>query len=338
MQIKNIYSTRKSNNEVYSDLIYEWEDSIAQELGIPIFSSNKVYARISYFAYRVAYKIGLSGLFQSVNRLISRPNSYTLIYHLFPATEFGYKVFSDKIPYLIDFDKNIDIDNFSKVYKNCKLILVSSLNAYNLLKKGNCPLNIVHLPLGLSNSYQLWKNYGGKKYDAIFVRKNRVLQEYAERYALSHANFNYVFRTWASNDMYRNNVYVSNLEGVLGEFSNRKEYINLLRSSKIAFYSTPGTDEVDSRFINHVTPSLFEFIVNGCRIVARYSENEETRSFGLSSISESMTSYEIFEKTLTEYINDETGNYLIKSENFLEKVYMSKRIEKLRQILKNIRG
>ncbi|WCT13164.1 hypothetical protein [Mucilaginibacter jinjuensis] len=334
MQIKNIYSTRKSNSEVYSDLIYEWEDCIAQELGVPIFSSNKIYERISYFTYRIAYKIGLSGFLQSVNRLISKPNSYTLIYHLFPVTGFGYKVFSDKVPYLIDFDKNIDIDNFSKVYKNCKLILVSSLNAYNLLKQGNCPLNIVHLPLGLSNSYQLWKDYKGKKYDAIFVRKNRVLQEYAERYALSHPNFNYVFRTWSDNNIYRNNVYVSNLEGVLGEFSDRKEYINLLRSSKIAFYSTPGTDEVNSRFINHVTPSLFEFIVNGCRIVARYTDNEETRSFGLSSIAESITSYEIFEKILTEHINDETDNYLIKSEEFLKNIYMSNIIEKLRQILK----
>lgn len=332
MKIKNIYSTRKSNNEVYSDLIYEWEDSISQELGVPIFSSNKALARISYLTNRLAYKVGVSGFFQLANRLI-KPKSYTLIYHLFPVTEFGFKVFSDKIPYLIDFDKNVDIKNFSEVYKNCKLILVSSLNAFNLLKAGNCPLNIVHLPLGLSNKYQLWKNYENKKYDAVFVRKNKVLQEYAERYALSHPKFNYVYRTWAGSDMYRNNVYVSNLEGELGEFSSRTEYINLLRNSKIAFYGTPGTDEVDSKFINHVTPSLFEFIVNGCRIVARYAKNAETDSFNLASISTSMDSYEIFEKTLTDHINDNSSDYLINSERFLQNVYMSKRIDSLKEIL-----
>ena len=332
MKIKNIYSTRKSNSEVYSDLIYEWEDSISQELGIPIYSSNKMLARVSYLTSRIAFKLGLSKMLQLFDRSVKH-KSYTLIYHLFPVTEFGFKVFSDKIPYLIDFDNKIDIHHFSEVYKNCKLILVSSLNAYNLLKNGNCPLNIVHLPLGLSNKYQLCKDFQNKKYDAIFVRKNRVLEEYAERYALSHPNFNYVFRTWAGNDMYRNNVYVSNLDGVLGEYSSRTEYINLLRSSKIAFYSTPGTDEKDSKFINHVTPSLFEFIVNGCRILARYQENEETKSFDLSSISQSMDSYEIFEQTLTNHLKDYSGDYLIKSEKFLECIYMNKRIECLKEIL-----
>lgn len=333
MKIKNIYSTRKSNSEVYSDLIYEWEDSISQELGVPIYSSQKILAKISYITYKMISKIGLSNVFQSVNRLF-KPKTHTLIYHLFPVTEFGFKVFSDKIPYLIDFDKNVDIKNFSEVYKNCKLILVSSLNAFNLLKAGNCPLNIVHLPLGLSNKYELWNNYESKKYDAIFVRKNKVLQEYAERYATSNPNFNYIYRTWAGNDMYRNNVYVSNIDGVLGEFSDRTEYINLLRNSKIALYSTPGADEVDSRFINHVTPSLFEFIVNGCRIVARYPANAETDSFNLSNISESMDTYEMFEKTLSDHLNDKTGNYLIKSENFLNNVYMSQRIIDLKEILK----
>ncbi|WP_231458836.1 MULTISPECIES: hypothetical protein [unclassified Pedobacter] len=332
MQIKNIYSTRKSNSEVYSDLIYEWEDCIAEELKIPIHSSTKVFARLTSMGYRMASKIGLSNLFQQVNNSF-KPHAYTLIYHLYPVKEFGFKVFSDKIPYLIDFDKNVDINNFNKVYENCKLILVSSLNAYNILKEANCPLNIVHLPLGLSDKYQLFTDYQSKKYDAIFVRKNRVLEEYAERYASSHPNFNYVFRTWAGNNMYRNNVYVSNLDGVLGEYSSRSEYINLLRSSKIAFYSTPGTDEKDSKFINHVTPSLFEFIVNGCRIVARYPENEETRSFDLSSISESMSSYEIFEETLTNHLRDQTGDYLISSKKFLEKVYMNRRITSLKEIL-----
>lgn len=333
MQIKNIYSTRKSNSEVYSDLIYEWEDSISEELKVPIYSSTKVFAKVMSLGYRMVNKIGLSNLFQRVNNSF-KPNAYTLIYHLYPIKEFGFKVFSDKIPYLIDFDKNVNIANFFDVYKNCKLILVSSLNAYNILKEANCPLNIVHLPLGLSNKYELWTKHEDKKYDAIFVRKNNVLQEYAERYALSHPNFNYVFRTWAGNDMYRNNVYVSNRDGVLGEFSSRTEYINLLRNSKIAFYSTPGADEQGSKFINHVTPSLFEFIVNGCRIVARYPENAETKSFDLGSISESMDSYEVFEETLTNCLTNLTGNYLINSEKFLKNVYMSSRIEKLKEILK----
>ena len=332
MKIKNIYSTRKSNSYVFSDLIYEWEDSISQELGVPIYSSNKVFAKISSLGYKMIFKIGLSNMLQSANRLF-KPKSYTLIYHLFPVKEFGFKVFSNKVPYLIDFDKTVNIKDFSEIYKNCKLILVSSLNAYNLLKAGNCPLNIVHLPLGLSNKHKLCKNED-KKYDAIFVRKNKILQEYAERYAASHPNFNYVYRTWPGNNMYTDNVYVSNLDGVLGEYSNRDEYINLLQSSKIAFYSTPGADEIDSKFINHVTPSLFEFIVNGCRILARYPANEETDSFNLQYISESMDTYEIFEKELNEYLDDKSNNYLTKSENFLNDVYMSKRIEELEKILK----
>jgi hypothetical protein len=173
-----------------------------------------------------------------------------------------------------------------------------------------------------------------KKYDAIFVRKNKVLGEYAERYAREHPNFNYVKRTWAGNDMYRNNVYISNLDGVLGEFSKRDDYINLLRNTKVAFYATPGCDDPKSKFINHVTPSLFEFIVNGCKIIARYPENSETVDFKLNTISPSYKTYEDFSTTLENQLKA-PNNHLKDNELFLEKNFMSDRVLKLKYILEN---
>ncbi|WP_346238519.1 hypothetical protein ABDK00_008280 [Niabella insulamsoli] len=333
MKIDNIYSSRKNNTEVYSDLIYEWEDVIAESLNIPIRSTGKTFARGMRLFDRICDRAGFSKILQAINKKI-KPNSYTLIYHLYPVKSFGFKVFSDKIPYLIDFDKNVDIDKFNQVYANCRLILVSSLNAYNMLKAANCPLNLAHLPLGISDKHRLWTQTNNKKYDVIFVRTNAIMLEYTKKYAFRHPEFNYVIRTWAGNEMYRNNVYVSNKDGILGEFSEREDYLRLLRSSKIAIYSTPGCDEPASKFINHVTPSLFEFVVNGCKIIARYPENEETRDFELSIISPSVNSYEEFEQQISQKIGDRSEQYLTQSSAFLQKVYMSKRIQKLKEILK----
>lgn len=335
MKISKIYSTRNSNAEVYSHLIYEWEDDYAKLLKIPIYSFGYLKDKILRYFFKVCQKFKLGGLIQKIES-IRKPKSFSLIFELYPRDYFSFQVFSNKIPHIIDFDYNVDLERFYKVYKNCKLILISNLEAYNLLKVNNCPLNIVHLPLSLSDNHKLnVRSVKDKEIDLIVVRSNKVFKDFLEKFAKENPDFEYVERRWEDGRLYKSNVYYSNKRGVLGEYSGRDSYLDLLKNSKVALYSTPGFDDNSERFMNHVTPSLFEFIVSGCRIIARYPNNSETDFFDLQKISPSVTSYEDFEKMLSLYITDNSLDYLENSESFLKNVYTKCQVEKLKLIINN---
>lgn len=335
MKISKIYSTRKINKEVYSDLIYEWEDGFSQNLDIPVYSYHNTKERIIRRFFRFLYDFKILSLFQKFDSL-RNTKSKILVFELYPRTSFSYEVFSNKIPYIIDFDLNVNLEIFNSVYKNCKLILISSLVAFNYLKKNNCPLNIAHLPLSISDNYKIdIDSYKNREFDVIVTRTNKVIKGYLEKYSEDHPDFEFVVRRWEGTQMYRNNVYFSNLRGILGEFSERSSYFGLLKKARVAVYATPGYDEDAKRFMNHVTPSLFEFISSGCRIIARYPENEETNYFELENLSPSIESYEQFKEVLTSYLDNNSDDYIKASQDFLQRVYTKKQIGKLILILKN---
>jgi hypothetical protein len=333
MKISKIYSTRNSNSEVYSHLIYEWEDDYSKFLKIPIYSFNFKKDKLLRYFFKICQKFKLGGIIQKIDSL-RKPKSFSLIFELYPRNYFSFQVFSNKVPHIIDFDYNVDLESFYKIYKNCKLVLISSLEAYNYLKTNNCPLNIAHLPLSLSNNHKLsLKSTQDKEIDLIVVRSNKVFMEYLDKFSKENPNFEYVERRWEGSQLYKNNVYYSNKRGVLGEFSDRNAYLDLLKTSKVALYATPGFDDSSKRFMNHVTPSLFEFISAGCQIIARYPKNFETDFFNLNKISPSVASYEEFNKLLTCCISNGNIDYLKESELFLETVYAKSQVEKLKEIL-----
>jgi hypothetical protein len=336
MYISKIYSTRQSNNEVYSHLIYEWEDDYSKYLEVPIYSYGSFKDKYLRYFFKIAQKLKVDSIIQKLEGF-RKPKSYSFIFELYPRTYFSFQVFTNKIPHIIDFDYNVDLNTFYVVYKNCKVILISSLEAYNYLKLNKCPLNIVHQPLSISNNHKLsFKPVKEKEIDLIVVRANKVFTTYLEKFAERNPNFEYVERRWKNGLLYKNNVYFSNKRGALGEYSEREAYLELLRNSKVALYSTPGFDDNHKRFMNHVTPSLFEFISSGCQIIARYPKNYETDFFNLEKISPSISTYEEFEKLLNLYMNNESSHYLKQSTNFLDSVYTQNQVNKLKLILDNI--
>jgi len=327
---------RNSNSEVYSDLIYEWEDDYSKHFKIPIYSYTKYHDKYIRYFFKILYKLNLGRVIQLLDK-IKNPQKLSLVFELYPRKYFSFQVFSNKIPFIIDFDYNVNLNVFYSVYKNCKLILISSLEAFNYLKANKCPLNIAHLPLSISDKNVLEPDtVKNKEFDVIVVRSNKVFIEYIERFSNKYPDFEFVVRRWEGTQLYKNNVYFSNKRGILGEFSDRNSYFNLLKKAKIALYATPGFDENNKRFMNHVTPSLFEFIASGCRIIARYPTNSETTFFGLEKISPNVDTYEKFENLLVSYIKDISFNYLLESKSFLETIYTKRRIEKLKEILKRL--
>lgn len=309
MKICSILSTRGSNTKVYSDLIYEWEDDYSRELNVSIKTHSHNVVRIYSLFYLICQKLHITSIIQRIDKIFSTRNKI-LVFTLYPEKRFSYRSSANKIPFIIDFDHGVNLYNFYEVYKNCEMVIISSRVAYEYLLKKNCPLNIKHVPLSIKSDLTPHRiDSKNRKYDIFIARQNPVLMEYLKKYEAHHPEVHYIVRKWEDNKLYSCNAYYSNKEGRLGEFSDRGEYFKLLCNSKVAFYSTTGSDMTNSRFMNHVTPALLEYITAGCRVIMRWYDTPDSEFFSLSKYFVNAVSYDKFEKLLNKYLHDETNPF-----------------------------
>lgn len=319
MKIKSILSKRASNDKVFSDLIYEWEDDYSKALSVPIVSNGPFKEKIVNKFFGFVHKIRLESVIQRLDKLFCLSKKRTLVFTLYPITRFSNYTSSNKIPFIIDFDHGVDLNTFYKVYKNCETIIISSRVAYEYLKSNDCPLNIKHVPLSIKSDLKINRlNIKDRKYDIFIARQNPVLMDYLKQYEVKHPEVHYIVRKWEDGDLYSGNAYYSNKEGRLGEFSDRNAYFGLLANSKVAFYSTTGSDTPNTRFMNHVTPALLEYLTAGCQIMIRWYDTPDSDFFSLPSYFENAKSYEVFERLLNEYLTTEI-NPFDKCDDFLNK-------------------
>jgi hypothetical protein len=239
------------------------------------------------------------------------------------------------IPVIIDFFVSpSSLSRFCENYKEYDLVLISNLDAYNYLKKEQTPFKVAHFPLSLSDKYELKENtHFEKKYNLLLAgRTNPVLNGFLKQYVAKHPDFEYIFRKEENNHF----VYYSNKTGFIGDFSTRKEFQELLRASKCAFYSTPGIDGDESRTngFSPVTPRFLEFLAANCLVIARYPDNADTTYYELPSITPSIENYEAFEKIVDQYIQSEeiADEYVF----YLKKHYTSERVKLLKNIMNTI--
>ena len=137
-----------------------------------------------------------------------------------------------------------------------------------------------------------------KKIDIILAgRKNPVLWNFLKQYEAAHPDVEYLHQIRKDGELY----YESNKKGIVGKFHTRREYMNLLKTAKVAFYATPGMDGGERRTggFNPVTPRLFELLSGGCHIIARYPKTVETDYYRLDEICPSITTYPAFESQLS---------------------------------------
>lgn len=318
MKIKKILSTRDSNSKVYSDLIYEWEDDYSSSLNARIYSHSYNQERIFSAFYRVAKAIKVLPILQKIDSL-RKSKAKTLVFTLYPQKSYSYRCSSNKIPFIIDFDFGVDLKNFYNSYRNCEIVIISSRVAYEYLIANKCPLNIKHVPLSIKSNLNVNRvDIKDRKYDIFIARQNPVLMEYLKRYEEKHPEVHYIVRKWEDNKLYSCNAYYSNKEGRLGEFSDRNAYFGLLCNSKVAFYSTTGSDMQNTRFMNHVTPALLEYITAGCQIMIRWYDTPDSEFFDLKENFNNANSYEVFEELLDKYLNNDDNNF-DKCDAYLEK-------------------
>jgi len=351
MIISNVLSKRSFETWPSYHLVYEWEEDISIYLSIPIVDSynenevfiNSIYRKIFFNRYSKKFLKGNEDLLLqnikgfldlSKKRKLSLKLSKTksLVFELYNGDYMAYTSAKNIIPIIIDFWKDTNLEVFYKVYKNCDIVLISSLEVFNYLKEKNCPINIIHYPLSLSDRYKLDENINySKVYDILLAgRKNDALWSYLQEFSLKYPETEFLYQESLNGELY----YKSNKKGLVGKFHSRQDYVNLLRASKIAFYSTPGIDGGEKRTggFNPVTPRFLELLSAKCLLLGRYPDNDETRFFEVDKVCPNISSYSQFEEILLRYLNQ--SNVPINSyKDILEKHYTSCRAKQLVEII-----
>lgn len=342
MNISAILTSRAFEHNPSYQLIFEWEEDLGNDLGVPVLDAKPLHRKllINRATKQVAAKLGrhaLKGLNNAVEYYSAwhRPG-LNLVYELYVATEPNFTTSSQAVPILVDFWKHTDLPSFYRTYRDCPLVLVSSLEALNFLKKNNCPLPIEHLGLSLSDRYRLEPGVTyQKEYDILLagrlnIRTNQRLRDYLETYVQKYPATEYLYQQELDGEYY----YMSNKRGMIGKFQTREDYMRLLRASRVSFYSTPGLDGGEKRTggFNPVTPRYLELLSAQCQLIGKYPKNEETEFYELPRVCPNVNSYEEFETTMLGYLSQKEPLFEVHRE-ILDKHYTSCRAQQLQNIL-----
>lgn len=336
MKLELLYTDRNFETWPTWSLIYEWEDTITEVLNLKL-ADSKV-ASVTTFYLDKALRFTSRKIF-SDNRLLIFADRFIhkktgLYFELLPRSSFYFTGSKNTVPIIIDFWKTIDLPLFYNAYKNCKIVLIANLQAYNYLKELNCPLNIYHFPQSIADKYQIKPTQPFTKlYDVIVPgRVDSVLWNFLKEFQKKFPEIEYLYREEINGEFY----YVSNKSGRRYRGQERNEYMELLQASKVALYSTVGIDGDSERTggFSPVTPRFLEMISAGCHVIARYPKNAETDFFEMNRFCISCDNYELFEKELSKALGHKPDlNFY---GDYLQKHYTSERAKLLKEIVVNM--
>lgn len=324
MKLDSILTKRSFEHWPSYDLVYEWEDVLEECFACSLDDERKILYN-KYFK-RIPL---LSSLVQT--------SKLAFKFEMSPVLKYRTDNKSNIIPCIIDyFLPDNKISDFISSYIRNKIICISSKEVYDyLIEKGvNENLNLVHLPLSISDKYKITRNTKfEKKYDLVLMgRQNPVLKGFLDTYIKKHNELYYVYRVQKGNEF----LYYTSQGECLGDINTREKYVDLMRQAKCSLYSTPGIDGGEKRTNNfsQVTPRFLELIACGCHIIARYKQNSDTDYYQLNKFSESIDNYESFERALDYAIKNDVdmNEYSV----YLSGHYTSNRANLLSQILKDL--
>ena len=278
------------------DTVYEWENIIADKLNLKIEKQNKF---TTWFYRQIEVRLKMRDFFH----FFVPSASLSLLFVMDARTLKSCRLTKNTVPVIIDFwlaenQLNLFYENF----KYCPVVLISSAEVYQFLLCHNCPLNIAHWPLSLPDYHKLSPDaVFDKKWDlALLGRANPYFLNFLERYCEKHPDFEYVLGT----NNIDNRFFYTNKGKKVGHAIGRDAYLEMLRATKISFYTTPGLDlaKKETNFFNQVTPRFLELISGGCLVMAHYPKNADTEYYEMDSLCKDIDSYEDFEKELNQLL------------------------------------
>lgn len=322
MEITRILTCRNYDQRFFWQIVFEWEDIFAKEMGVPLWKEPQI-ARNPH-----AFRLPILG------DLVTMGKGHVFRYDMSSGI---YDFWNTRrvIPCIIDFIMNMKrLQEFECAYKKHRIVLLSSLEAYDILLQHQTKLRIGHLPLSLSDKYRITPDTKiEKKYDLVLMgRQNPVLMEYVGEYAKKHSDFIYVYKPETEKGF----KYYTSKGTVVGDVLDREQYMQLTRLTKCSLYSTQCVDGGPQwrNGYNQVTPRFLEMIASGCHVIARYTDNPDTRFYEIEKFAPMCDSYSDFEKQLDKARNEDVDMAMYAK--YMEKHYTSVRVGQLREILNSM--
>lgn len=309
-------------------LVYEWEDEIVKAIpNARIYKRKEIYIAGKRLFENIRRRLGID---VSGFSLSKTPCFY---YDMSPSrkNEALNKPYNNVC--IIDYCNRNHLDELYKSYSNVGHLFISSREAYDFLVESKFGLPVEHLPLTLPDKYAITPETKiDKEYDLIIQgRQSPVLLDYLDKYEKTH-NVNICRRGKVEGN---NFPYYDGSGKFVGMGNTREEYINLLRKSRVAFYSTSGIDGDPKKDSNNgfhqVTPRFLEEIACGCNVISRYVDNSDTDWFELGKMSTRVNSYEEFEAAMDKAIA--TPPDMAVYAKYLEKHYTSVIAKRLAEII-----
>lgn len=338
-KIHSIYTTRHIEKAFHWKIVFEWEDVIAQSLGLKYvygtYKLKKVHVLLSRLYNCIPHVSILTTFLISVYNLFISSKKYALYYQM-DTMVYYYELYNrkDMIPIMIDFWlKDEEIPDFIRKHAQNPIIGISSKQVYDKLTSMNLNKKFFHCPLTLSDQYALSLNTRfEKEYNLTIIggaNRNPYFMPFINRYKKEHPDFSYIVGRVNQHD---NSVFYETDSGVFVCNANtREEYIELIRKSKIVLYTTPGVGgRKDSNGYDQVTPRFLEFVAGQCHILAHYSANSDTDYFELSAFSPDITDYDLFEQELEKKLHIVPDYYMYYQ--YMKKHYTSSIIPTLNNI------
>lgn len=326
MQLKSICSLRKQISWPSYHIVYEWEDVLCDVLGVPIDETGFLKYKFDRFVKKVGYKLRCNPF-----RILHRADGFQFIFEMSAMTMPHNMNRKEIIPAIIDFHVSKEqLGRFQKAYCYNPIVLISSREAYEVLRQSDLEFKYRHFPLSLPDHYAPPPVPFEKKWDLVLMgRQDPFLMECLSIYCKRNPDFVYVYRESVGESF----PYKTNKGEFVANVATRESYIELIRQSRIGFYTTPGIGEDEDRTkgFSQVTPRFLELIACGCNVLARFPENEDTRFFELSSFCDSIQSYEQFEFAMEAARHNVPD--LVRYAAYLKNHYTSSRAQLLAKIM-----
>ena len=326
MDIKQIYSRRKIMGHNYAQpIIYEWEDEISREMGIPVCPYPSFYR----YPNRLHIHSSLIGPSQDTFRFVINGRDYD-------------EPMNSKhiIPCIIDFFENDEqLQEFYRKHFRNKLVLVSSPFDYQYLKEKICPLNIGLFAYSLSDKYAITNQKIAKKYDIVLTgRQDPLLYSFFKEYVKKHPEVTYVKRGKdLDNDSTKTKKYYLNGEECVGAVETREEFMNLQAQGRATLYGVQGYLDGFTKGFYHMTPHFLEIIACGCHVLLHYpsgTDGADAQYYEFEKFSPSIETYDAFESAMDKALNSEVDYNMYST--YLKKHYTSSRVKELQELLKGL--
>lgn len=308
------------------DLVYEWEDQLSLSLGMKI----KRRSRLGFWLCKQLASIGLT--------LPAREPDFMFQMRAMGPERGRYN--SSTVACVIDyFVPERLTDEYLKTLEVAPLTLFTSREAYEhvaarLAESAGERVRIGHLPISLPDKYMPTEGQAFEKdIDVLIIgRLSPVLKGFLDRYVADHPSLVVAERRQAD----RHAAFYTSDGRCIGFGNTRREYIDLLRRSRVIPYCTPGCDgEKATEGFSQVTPRFLELLAAGCQPLLRYRRNADSRWFGLEEFCPSIESYEDFVRELEKALSRPAD--MERNRRYLAKHLTSQRAAQLKQLLEDER-